>query len=249
MRYITRDEWGAIDTGRRLKGFRRPVQGIVIHHTTGPSDRPWKRVRGHDRYHVRTKGWDSIAYNWLVSGETGGIFEGRGWHRGAATRGWNSKTISLAYIGDSDERFTVHGKETILAVVGAIREKYGNHLWVKCHMDFSSTSCPGVNLSAWVGEGMPMHDNPSTNVTIDWSGILRYIIEGGQEALPIRRRSKGKWVALAQGRLNDRTGAGLKVDGIYGRQSIAACKRFQSNNAIKGNGSIDAHTWKVLWTA
>ena len=115
-------------------------------------------------------------------------------------------------------------------------------------MDFSSTSCPGVNLSTWVQEGMPMHDIPS-NVAIDWNGIIRYIIEGGQEALPIRRRSKGKWVALAQGRLNDRTRAGLKVDGIYGSKSIAACEKFQSNYAIKVTGNIDEHTWKVLWTA
>ena len=248
MRYVERGEWGAIDSGKPLKRFRRSIQGIVIHHTTGPSDGPWRRVRGHDRYHVETKGWDSIAYNWLVSGETGEIFEGRGWHRGAATRGWNSKTISVAYIGDADEQFTVIGKETLLAVVGATREKYGNHLWVRCHMDFSSTSCPGENLSAWVAEGMPMQVGPSTNVAIDWNGIIRYIIEGGQEALPIRRRSKGKWVALAQGRFNDRVGSGLKVDGIYGRRSIAACKKFQSNYAIKVNGIIDAHTWKVLWT-
>ena len=248
MDYISREQWGAIDSGKRLKDFWRPGQGIVIHHTTGPSYAPWDRVRGHDRYHVETKGWDSIAYNWLVSGEYGQIFEGRGWKRGAATRGWNSKTISVALLGDSDQRFTVRGKETMLVVVGAIREKYGNHLWVRCHNDFSSTSCPGEKLSAWVEEGMPMEVGPSTNVAIDWAGISRYIIEGGQEALPIRRRSKGKWVALAQQRLNDRTRAGLKVDGIYGRKSIAACKEFQSNYAIKVNGIIAAHTWKVLWT-
>ena len=63
MDYVSRDQWGAIDSGKRLKGFWRPVKGVVIHHTTGPSDGPWGRVRGHDRYHVHTKGWDSIAYN------------------------------------------------------------------------------------------------------------------------------------------------------------------------------------------
>jgi len=248
MDYVTREQWGAIDSGKPLKGFWRKVQGIVVHHSSGPSHDPWNRVRGHDRYHVNTKGWDSIAYNWLVSDETGEIFEGRGWHRGAATRGWNSKTISVALIGDSDQRFTNRGKETMLVVVGAIREKYGDHLWVKCHKDFSSTSCPGGTLSEWVAEGTPVQANPTTNVAIDWDAILRFIIEGGQEALPIRRRSTGKWVALAQGRLNDRTGAGLKVDGIYGSKSIAACKRFQSNYAIKVNGIIDDDTWKVLWT-
>jgi len=236
MKYITRNEWGAIDTGKRLKGFWRRVQGIVIHHTTGPSYGPWERVRGHDRYHIHTKGWDSIAYNWLV-GETGEIFEGRGWKRGAATRGWNSKTISVAYIGDSDDGLTERGKDSILTAVGATRERYGDHLWVKCHKDFSQTTCPGETLTEWV---------------VDWAGIFRYITETGLAHVidhPIKRGSTGKWVSIAQQKLNDRINAGLKVDGIYGKKSRAACKRFQSQFAMKVNGIVDEHTWKVLWTA
>jgi hypothetical protein len=247
MDYISREEWGAIDSGRRLHGFWRPMQGIVAHHTTGPSHSPWDRVRGHDRYHVESRGWDSIAYNWLVSGETGEIFEGRGWKRGAATRGWNSKSISVAYIGDTDDAFTEHGKDAFLTVVGAIREQYGDHLWVRSHKDFSPTTCPGEKLTAWVQEGMPAGDKPR-NVAVDWDGILRYIVEAGQKALPIRRGSKGKWVALAQKRLNDK-GANLKVDGIYGARSCIACKKWQSQFALKANGIIDSDTWKVLWIA
>ena len=250
MKYITRDEWGAIDTGKRLKHFWRPVLGIVIHHTTGPSDRPWWRVRGHDRYHVHTKGWDSIAYNWLVGG-TGEIFEGRGWKRGAATRGWNSKTISVAYIGDSDDGLTERGKDSILTAVGAARERFGDHLWVQCHKDFSQTTCPGETLTEWVNAGM-IAEQPHTNTIVDWAGILRYITEAGVAHVtnyPIKRGSTGKWVSIAQQKLNDRINAGLKVDGIYGKKSVAACKRFQSQFAMKVNGIVDEHTWKVLWTA
>ena len=205
MDYISREEWGAIDTGKRLHGFWRPVQGIVAHHTTGPSHSPWDRVRGHDRYHVESRGWDS------------------------------------------DDAFTESGKNAFLTVVGAIREQYGDHLWVRCHKDFSSTTCPGEKLTAWVQEGTPAGDKPA-NVAVDWNGIVRYILEAGQSALPIRRGSKGKWVALAQKRLNDR-GANLKADGIYGAKSRNACKEWQSQFALKANGVIDSDTWKVLWTA
>jgi len=246
MDYVSRDQWGAIDSGKRLKGFWRPVKGVVIHHTTGPSDGPWGRVRGHDRYHVHTKGWDSIAYNWLVSGVTGEIFEGRGWKRGAATRGWNSKTISVAYIGDSDVELTDTGKDAILAVVGAVRERYGSHLWVKSHKDFSPTTCPGENLTAWVDAGMRTEDQP-TSSAIDWAGILKYIVIAGQKHTPIKRGSTGEWVALAQKRLNDR-GADLKVDGIYGRKSVDACKKWQKQFAVKADGVIDSNTWRLLWT-
>ena len=66
MEYITREEWGAIESGRRLSPFRvRPV-GIVVHHTTGSSSAPAERVKNHDRYHVKTLGWKSIGYNFLI---------------------------------------------------------------------------------------------------------------------------------------------------------------------------------------
>ena len=250
MKYIKRSDWGALDSGKPLKPFRRKIQGIVVHHTTGPSHSPWDRVRGHDKYHVKTKGWDSIAYNWLVSGETGEIFEGRGWMKGAATYGWNSKTISVSYIGDSEKQLSDIGKETILAVVGAIREKHGNHLWVKCHKDFSSTTCPGKPLAEWVHKGMPTEDVAS-NTALDWDAIRQYVIDLGNKYLNTRilkRGAKGQLVELAQKRLNDLTNANLKVDGIFGRKTGDAITQFKSNYAMKVNRIIDKNTWKVMWT-
>ena len=250
MKYISRSDWGALDSGKPLKNFKRKIVGIVIHHTTGPSDKPWDRVRGHDRYHVKTKKWDSIAYNWLVSGESGEIFEGRGWKKGAATYGQNSKTISISYIGDSDKELTALGKETILTVVRAIREKHGDHLWVKCHKDFSSTTCPGKTLSNWVHSGMDTSEAPA-NVAIDFAAIQRYIIDKGNAYLSARilkRGARGELVELAQKRLNDLTKANLKVDGIFGRKTGDAVKKFKSNYAMKVNSIIDKDTWKVLWT-
>ena len=211
MEYISRSNWGAINSGKPLRNFRRKVVGIVIHHTTGPSHEPWDRVRGHDRYHVRTRKYDAIGYNWLVSGETGEIFEGRGWKIGAATKGWNSKTISISYIGDSDKDLTASGKRSILTVVGAIPKKYGDHLWLKCHKDFSTTTCPGKNLTEWIYSGANVADSPS-NVAIDWGAIQRYIIAKGNAHLDTRvlkRGSKGELVSLAQNRLNDLVKANL----------------------------------------
>lgn len=93
---------------------------------------------------------------------------------------------------------------------------------------------------------------PHTNRVVDWAGILRYITETGLQYViskPIKRGSTGKWVSITQQKLNDRIDAGLKVDGIYGKQSASACKRFQSQFAMKVNGIVDADTWKVLWVA
>ena len=73
MEFITRKEWGAIESGRRLSPFRVKPVGIVVHHTTGASSMPAERVKSHDRYHTKTLGWKSIGYNFLI-GENGEIF-------------------------------------------------------------------------------------------------------------------------------------------------------------------------------
>lgn len=50
-------------------------------------------------FHMESKGWDDIAYSFLVGGD-GAVYVGRGWDfQGAHTRGYNVKSISIAFIG------------------------------------------------------------------------------------------------------------------------------------------------------
>ena len=89
------------------------------------------------------------------------------------------------------------------------------------------------------------------NVAIDFAAIQRYIIDKGNAYLSARilkRGARGELVELAQKRLNDLTNANLKVDGIFGRKTGDAVKKFKSNYAMKVNRIIDKDTWKVLWT-
>ena len=248
MDYIKRKEWGAIESGRRLSPFRIKPVGIVVHHTTGSAKDPSSRVRAHDRYHVRNLGWKSIGYNFLVSGETGSIFEGRGWHQGAATRGQNYKTISIAYIGSGDD-LTELGKQRIARCIEGIRAKYGQHLWVKCHRDFAKTYCPSDTLASWVKQGMdatPVR-NPSQH---DFRLIKQYVLDIGKtlQRKPLKLRSKGKYVQMAQAQLNARIPVNLVVDGIYGRKTRKAVIRFQKQFPIVDDGIIGPVTWRYLWT-
>ena len=246
MQFISRDEWGAIDSGKRLSEFRRVPIGVVVHHTTGSAIAPWDRIRQHDKYHVKTRGWRSIAYNWLVSGETGEIFEGRGWKQGAATKGQNSKTTSISYIGSGDD-LTETGKEAILTVVEAMRKQYGDHLWVKCHRDFGTTYCPGDGLADWITSGMPMTDTPTA---LDWDVRLEEMESLGVDfrRKPLHRGSRGKNGATLQARLNERINAQLVVDGIFGRATQKALKEFQANFPIRKDGVCGPVTWRYLWT-
>lgn len=246
MQFISRDEWGAIDSGKRLSEFRRVPIGVVVHHTTGSPSSPWDRVRQHDKYHVKTRGWRSIAYNWLVSGETGEIFEGRGWKQGAATKGQNSKTTSISYIGSGDD-LTETGKEAILTVVEAMRKEYGDHLWVKCHRDFGTTYCPGDGLADWIHSGMPMTNTPTA---LDWDVRLEEMESLGVDfrRKPLHRGSRGKNVATLQARLNERINAQLVVDGIFGRATQKAVREFQANFPIRKDGKVGPVTWRYLWS-
>ena len=247
MQFISRDEWGAIDSGKGLSDFRRVPTGIVVHHTTGSASFPWDRIRQHDKYHVETRGWNSIAYNWLVSGETGEIFEGRGWKQGAATKGQNSKTTSISYIGSCDD-LTEQGKEAILTGIGALRDEYGDHLWVKCHREFGTTYCPGDGLATWIKSGMPMMDKPTSSAS--WKIRLEDMESLGVDfrRKPLHRGSKGKNVATLQARLNERINAQLVVDGVFGRKTQAALKEFQANFPIRKDGVCGPVTWRYLWT-
>jgi hypothetical protein len=247
MEYVSRGEWGALNSGQGLSEFRRIPVGVVIHHTTGSSQSPWDRVRQHDRYHVVTRGWRSIAYNWLVSGETGEVFEGRGWHRGAATKSHNHNTVSVSYIGSGDD-LTEVGKEAILNVIGEMREKYGDHLWVKCHRDFGTTYCPGDQLATWIKAGMPVQEDEPTAHT--WQFRLDEMESIGLEfrRKALKKGARGTNVSTLQKRLNQRINAELAVDGIFGNGTKAAVKEFQSMYPIKVDGVVGPVTWRYLWT-
>lgn len=50
-------------------------------------------------FHIESRGWDDIGYNFLVGGD-GAIYIGRGWdNQGAHTKSHNKKSICIAFIG------------------------------------------------------------------------------------------------------------------------------------------------------
>lgn len=50
-------------------------------------------------FHMESRRWDDIGYNFLVGGD-GAVYVGRGWDiQGAHTKGYNVKSICIAFIG------------------------------------------------------------------------------------------------------------------------------------------------------
>jgi len=77
-----------------------PVPHVAIHHTTGSLCTTVNscilEVQHWQKFHMETKGWDDIGYNFLVGGNNGYIFQGRGWnHTGAHCKGFNPTSIGI----------------------------------------------------------------------------------------------------------------------------------------------------------
>ncbi|XP_062542733.1 peptidoglycan-recognition protein 2-like [Armigeres subalbatus] len=82
----------------------KPVQYVVIHHTATQScnEMPVCKeiVKSIQDQHQKNNQWSDIGYNFLIA-NGGNAYEGIGWHRvGAHTRGYNVKSIGIAFIGD-----------------------------------------------------------------------------------------------------------------------------------------------------
>mgnify|MGYP001187029416 FL=1 len=254
MKFVDRVEWRARPPRSRFRPLvSQRVQGIVVHHSgvrNGPSG--VSAVRSFERYHMDTKGWDGIAYNWLVDA-SGTIFEGRGAKvRAAATKDWNSKSESVCFIGWGFEPVSDAALVSIKAVIDDVQSRYGGKLWVKGHRDLSASTCPGDWLYDWLTSGAeePVGD-PSK---IDYESIVAYLraLEGEVRGKPLSRlrRSRGEAVRVAQRHLSARGYAPGVADGIYGRRTAAAVSKFQSDQGwLKANGVIDWQTWSALFGA
>ncbi|KAJ8687423.1 hypothetical protein QAD02_023217 [Eretmocerus hayati] len=103
---VSRVEWGAQppnepDGNKPLSV--QPVPYVIISHTATTfcytQAQCVLNVRVAQTFHIESRGWDDIAYNFLVGGD-GLVYEGRGWDiEGAHTFNYNRKSIGISFIG------------------------------------------------------------------------------------------------------------------------------------------------------
>jgi len=252
VRIVSRDQWAERSPREPFVALRRRrVKGVVVHHG-GVREAPAGAAAlvAFERHHMDGRGWNAIAYNWLVD-EAGVIYEGRGAGVvGGATRGWNSRTESICFTQWGGDAVPETAKKSIRWLVDDISQRYGGGLWVKAHRDFASTSCPGDALYRFVEAGCePSVGDPSR---IDWNAIAAFVsaLRASVESRPLsrRRRSRGVPVRAAQSRLRDRGFDPGPVDGVYGKQTRDAVKAFQrSLGVLKADGVIGVRTWDALF--
>lgn len=152
MKIVPRSEWGAV-YGTGDKGLARPAPRVVIHHTYRPDlvhglslESVAIHVRAIEEYHVRTKGWSGIGYNWLID-QDGRVYEGRGWGRhGAHAAGVNSVSIGIAFMVDGSARTPTESawrSAEWLIRYGVRAGEIAPGYTLTGHRDHGNTDCPG----------------------------------------------------------------------------------------------------------
>lgn len=111
-----RTDWATADMGWKCNTGpteARELRAMIVHHTATNTE-PYAAadvpniIRGFWRYHVGTRGWCDVAYNFFVD-RFGGVWEGRqgGITKaiiGGHTYGFNSDTTSVSQIGNFQEQ-------------------------------------------------------------------------------------------------------------------------------------------------
>jgi hypothetical protein len=170
---LPRSSWGADESiVRASPGYADRLLFAVVHHTAGknpasPSESA-AALRGIQRYHVISNGWNDIGYNFLVDG-FGQVFEGRagGVDRnviGAHALGFNTGSTGVAVLGNFERELPTAEVQSALvqllawrldlghvdpvALVAAVSTSGESRTLraVSGHRDVGNTACPGANL-------------------------------------------------------------------------------------------------------
>ncbi|MEU6133949.1 N-acetylmuramoyl-L-alanine amidase [Nocardioides sp. NPDC047086] len=168
----SRRQWGADESVREAgPPDYQEVRGGFVHHTVNTNSYTRAQVPGIIRsiylYHVQSRGWRDIGYNFLID-KFGQIWEGRygGVDRpvvGAHTSGYNSYGFGASAIGNFDSvappAALVNAFGTLFAWKLSLHGVRGNKGSTKMgdrtfshaimgHRDAGSTACPGRHLYA-----------------------------------------------------------------------------------------------------
>jgi hypothetical protein len=159
-KYVSRSGWGAAPpAGKPTILLASRVDTVVFHYTAAAADEQAdhancaKRVKGVQTFHQNTRGWNDIAYNYLVC-KHGYIFEGRGVeNKSAATGADNSHTLAVCFLGDDTvgrDDVTAAGRQALVNITRWIRQRRPAATKNAGHRDFMSTSCPGNELYDYI---------------------------------------------------------------------------------------------------
>jgi len=130
----------------------RKINKIIVHcsATREGQDISVDTIRG---WHVDGRGWSDIGYHYIITLD--GLAKiGRPIERsGAHTRGHNSDSIGICYIGGVDQ--DVNPKDTrnemqkisLINLLTTLKSIYGDDVTIHGHREFSAKACPSFDAA------------------------------------------------------------------------------------------------------
>jgi uncharacterized protein with LGFP repeats len=199
---VSRRKWGADERLRSHNGkacarpkYTTTVQAAFVHHTADRNDYTRTQVpamvRAMYAYHVKSRGWCDLGYNFLVD-RFGRAFEGRyGGAQlpvlGAHTGSFNANSFGVALIGNFEKTAPAPAmlEKTAQVIAWKLDANYRSPLatvvldgsrlhTVSGHRDTKATACPGNQLYSRLG----------------WLKQRINVLIGGSVSTPIYRFAK-----------------------------------------------------------
>lgn len=258
-----REMWAALAAKYAFKLKTRPVRKVFIHHgaTFAPfelqdedgdgipdvEERIWK---GYQRFHMVTRKWSDIAYNFGV-GQSGSVLEGRGWLRigGATGHPEDQNSLSICAIGNFQTQRPTEAliNAIVLWIITGIELGHIHpDAEILGHKDKPyGTSCPGRYLYAELPNirSMVADGRVSTEDTMDMT-----LDEVRQHLNAAPDGTKGEAVRMWQIMLFQHGTLPYEdIDGIKGPGTRAAHKAYEEGQGYpNANELIGQKSWATL---
>lgn len=232
---------------------RNKTEMIVLHHAASKSCTS-QEVH---KWHIN-RSWSGIGYHYFIS-RNGQIFRGRPEDTvGAHATGHNSKSIGVCFEGDyTSQTMPTAQLEAGKELVAYLKDKY-KITKVVGHRDLMATSCPGVKFPFFEIANAKKNDTKENLVLsfqkaaqADGFQFPKYGCDGdyGNETKSVmqkcvvKKRLVYKYknaTKLVQRLLS------LVQDGLCGRDTDAAIRKFQKENNLTVDGCVGVSTWEAL---
>ena len=232
---------------------RNKTEMIVLHHAAAKSC----TTQEVHKWHIN-RGWCGIGYHYFIN-RSGQIFRGRPEDTvGAHATGHNSKSIGVCFEGDYTlQTMPIAQLEAGKELVAYLKDKY-KITKVVGHRDLMATSCPGVKFPFFEIANVKKTDTKENLVlsfqkaaTADGFKFVKYGCDGsyGDETKSVMQKCivKKRFVYKYKNatKLVQRL-LGLAQDGLCGKDTDAAIRKFQKENGLVVDGSCGLNTWVKL---
>lgn len=244
VQIVTRAQWGARRPRSRVNAeLSRPSTG----HWNGPIVRvggqsKWDHsrcaslVRGIQNFHMDSRGWQDIAYNFLVCPHEY-IFEGRGLNIANGANGTNTgnrTSHAICSLAGEGNDFPVEEKRAFKYCVKHIADRTKAPNDAIGHRDHKATACPGNDRYNWIHSGMPVSGGTSPAP----APVNRYPL--------LKSGNRGEAVRRVQQIIHDHGGGNIVVDGHFGPHTKRRVRDVQNFFGLTADGIVGPKTWDVL---